>query len=102
MIEGAVEPEISPELRKLVQTRVRLRNVDHYSNLKKIGFLVAAEIGDLGSRIRHYQYIERYRFAMEPLSPEMSAAFAPAWLPSPSRRSLRYTRADGGTVSVPL
>lgn len=65
----------SSELQRMVKARVRLADFKPYLVADRLIALSAAEIDDLGGRVHAYQYVERYRFAFQGFSQEMSSSF---------------------------
>lgn len=66
---------ISEKLQQMIGARVPQGAVEKYQTYNNIALMLYAETTDIGSRIRGYQYIERYRFLLSNLSQEMEAAF---------------------------
>lgn len=68
-------PTLSDETRKHIKKRVPSGQLQNYLTVEKAVALLALEISDLGTRISHYQHIERYREHFKASDKAMRAAF---------------------------
>lgn len=71
----ATKPTLSDETRKHITKRVPLSQLQKYLTVEMAIALLALEISDLGTRISHYQHIERYREHFKAPDKAMRAAF---------------------------
>lgn len=71
----ATMPTLSNETRKHITKRVPSSQLQKYLTVEMAIALLAQEISDLGTRISHYQHIERYREHFKAKDKAMRAAF---------------------------
>ncbi len=69
------KPTLSDETRKHITKRVPPSQLQKYLTVEMAIALLALEISDLGTRISHYQHIERYREHFNAPNKAMRAAF---------------------------
>ena len=69
------KPSLSEETKKHVTKRVSPSQLQKYLTMEMAIALLALEISDLGTRISHYQHIERYREHFNAPDKAMRAAF---------------------------
>jgi hypothetical protein len=70
-----IPPGLSVQTRKKITNRVPPKMRDDYLNPRGAIVLLVTEIVDLGTRISHYQYIQRYREHFKPPDEIIRAAF---------------------------
>lgn len=68
-------PSLSAATERHIKKRVPPRTLRNYVNPDSAISLLSLEISDLGTRISHYQYIERYREYFSPPDAAMRTAF---------------------------